>query len=113
MAEYGPITVARLWSKVAIPSTPRHENLCWPWTGSTAKGYGQIKVDGVVLRAHRVAYEIVCGQIGPDDHIMHTCDNPLCVNPRHLRLGSREDNMADMAAKGRAWRGGPRKKAVA
>jgi hypothetical protein len=110
MAGHSPITIARLWAKVKIPSAPRHERMCWLWSGSTAKGYGQMKVDGKVLRTHRVAYEAFHGPIPEDMHILHSCDNPLCVNPAHLRAGTMEQNMADMAARNRAWRGGPRPK---
>jgi hypothetical protein len=110
MADYSPITIARLWAKVKIPSAPRSENMCWLWTGSTAKGYGQIKAGEKVLRVHRVAYEFAKGAIGADQVVMHSCDNPLCCNPAHLDAATRDENMADMAVKGRAWKGGPRKK---
>lgn len=110
MATHAPIIAARLWSKVEIPGAPRNENLCWLWRGSVAKGYGQLKVGQSVQRAHRIAYELFNGPLPDDAHVMHSCDNPLCVNPSHLRAGSRADNMADMAAKGRAWKGGPRPK---
>lgn len=110
MAVHAITTIARLFAKVDIPDCPRSENLCWEWTGSTAKGYGQMKVKGKVLRAHRVVCEYSHGELGPDDHVMHTCDNPLCVNPHHLVKASRAENMADMAAKNRAWRGGPNRK---
>lgn len=112
MADYPPTTIARLWAKVNIPTAPRSENMCWPWGGSTAKGYGQIKVGQKVMRAHRVAFEFAHGSIPPEQVVMHTCDNPLCCNPAHLRAGTRDENMADMADKGRAWKGGPRPKAA-
>jgi hypothetical protein len=98
---------ARFWSKVSIPEGPHHNRECWPWANSTAKGYGQIKVRGAVLRAHRVAYEIVNGTVPTGLHILHTCDNTLCVNPAHLRAGTHQDNMDEKRERGRVWYGGP------
>lgn len=112
MADYPPTTIARLWAKVEIPSAPRSDGMCWPWGGSTAKGYGQIKVGDKVLRVHRVAYEFAHGPLADGMVVMHTCDNPLCCNPHHLRAGTQDENMADMASKGRVWKGGPRRKAA-
>jgi hypothetical protein len=51
-----------------------------------------------------VSYELACGSIPANHVVMHTCDNPACVNPEHLRLGSQLDNIADMKLKGRASR---------
>lgn len=110
MAEYSPITIARLWAKVSIPTSPRSDGMCWTWRGSTAKGYGQIKAGNRVLRVHRVAYEFACGAVPDGMVVMHTCDNPLCCNPNHLVAATQDENMADMAAKGRAWKGGPNRK---
>jgi hypothetical protein len=55
----------------------------------------------VQRRAHRVAWEIYCGEIPNNLHVLHTCDNPLCVKPDHLWLGTQADNMRDKALKGR------------
>jgi hypothetical protein len=107
MAEHSPITAARFWSKVRIPDVPRHENLCWLWTGSTAKGYGQVKIDKTVYRCHRVAYELFNGEVPEGMGILHACDNPLCVNPRHLRPGTHQENMTDKKVRDRVYRGGP------
>lgn len=79
---------------------------CTIWSGGKTKdGYGQLRYGGVVRRAHRVAYcehhgiplESISGQV-----ILHECDNPACVNPSHLKLGTQADNIADMYNKGRA-----------
>jgi DNA-binding Xre family transcriptional regulator len=86
----------RFWSKVDRSGD------CWLWTGARRPlGYGALKIDGRVLHAHRVAYEPVYGDIPPELVVLHTCDNPPCVNPAHLRLGTRSDNTRDMYAKGR------------
>lgn len=92
------------------------ETGCWEWTGSrNKKGYGLIGGEingkryakkGARMLAHRVAWIIFIGDIpGSDDAhgtvVMHVCDNPGCVNPQHLRLGTQADNVADMISKGR------------
>lgn len=81
---------------------------CWEWRGARfGSGYGQFYAgrDGEGMRknihAHRFAYEIRHGEIAPDQHVLHRCDNPPCVNPDHLFAGTRSDNMQDMFSKGR------------
>ena len=92
------------WGRVSC-SGP---DACWFWNGSVdSRGYGSIRRNGKHVRAHRLAYELAFGPIpkGDGHHgaaVMHKCDNRLCCNPAHLSLGSHKDNMADMAAKGRA-----------
>ena len=80
---------------------------CWIWAGGTDKnGYGRMKakVGGKIYRtAHRYSYTLHTGEIVPDDMVvMHSCDNPRCVNPDHLSLGTNRDNMLDKMAKERA-----------
>lgn len=88
----------------------KSENGCWNWTASTIKGYGQMyyRAPGSdrieKLYAHRFAYQTFVGPIPPGVVVRHSCDNPLCVNPDHLLLGSQQDNRADMAKRGRGLR---------
>lgn len=81
---------------------------CQVWQGAVSGGcdgsmkYGYIRVSGKSLRVHRVAYEIHNGPIPVGMVICHSCDNPLCVNPDHMTLGTQNDNMQDMIEKRRA-----------
>lgn len=76
---------------------------CWEWSrGRLKSGYGAAYVDGRQQVAHRVAYELVRGQIPKGMYVCHRCDNPPCINPDHLWLGSHKENMHDAIKKGRA-----------
>lgn len=76
---------------------------CWIWTGSkTHDGYGKVRMMGREFRAHRASWVLRYGFIRPDVIACHRCDNPPCVNPDHLFIGSVADNMRDMKLKGRA-----------
>lgn len=74
---------------------------CWTWTGSTNGRYGHTYVDGVRWFVHRAAFKFLKGIDPKNMLVCHKCDNPLCINPDHLFLGTHKDNTADMIAKGR------------
>ena len=73
---------------------------CLEWTKSTAYGYGQTNINGKTVKTHRLAM-ILEGYDVEGFNVLHSCDNPLCCNPKHLRLGNQQDNMRDMYCRGR------------
>lgn len=82
---------------------------CWLWMGARDRdGYGQFSIGPKQSKAHRFAYEIEYGPLPAGRLVCHTCDNPPCVRYHHLFLGTNEDNLKDMARKGRSTRGRPR-----
>lgn len=91
----------RFWSKVKKAGPDE----CWIWQAYTDQdGYGRFSLKGKKHRAHRVAVRIDGRQ--PDGKVVrHTCDNPSCVNPDHLRVGTQTDNIRDRDRKGRQARG--------
>lgn len=91
--------VERFWSHVAVSD----DDACWLWRRTTdTSGYGSVHFEGRMQSAHRIAYRLCVGNIPQGLCVLHTCDVRRCCNPRHLWLGTRADNNADMLAKGRA-----------
>jgi HNH endonuclease len=86
---------------------PEPNSGCWIWTGTRGPrhGYGQIRVNGAVYGAHRLSYELNIGPIPDGLHVLHKCDNRLCVNPDHLYAGTQADNGRDMRERNRSLTG--------
>lgn len=86
----------RFWEKVEKTDT------CWVWTGGTSHGYGDIFIQpGKHIRTHRLSWTLHFGDIPEGLCVLHHCDNPPCVRPDHLFLGTRADNNHDTHRKGR------------
>jgi hypothetical protein len=93
--------VSSLQKRFDAKYVPEPNTGCWLWTASCLpSGYGEIKIDGKVMRAHRASYELHHGPIPVGLCVLHKCDTPPCVNPAHLFLGTHHD-MRDMPSKGR------------
>lgn len=94
--------VQRFHKRVSVGS----QNECWPWTGRlTDDGYGEFDVLNRTLKAHRVAY-FVANQEQPGANLVtHSCDNPPCCNPSHLKLGTKQSNADEAAVRGRIRNG--------
>lgn len=97
-----PKLIKAFWSKVKI--TPG----CWEWTASQiTNGYGVFRMAsrrGLSQYPHRFSYLLHFGAFPEHLHVLHKCDNRLCVNPDHLFLGTHQDNVRDMVSKGRNFK---------
>ena len=98
-------TEQRFFEKVKVVD----DEQCWEWKGAKSpRGYGSFFVkkdhDGkkTYKRAHRLSYELKNGEIPDGMYVLHSCDNPSCVNPNHLRVGTQLENVADMTKRKRA-----------
>jgi hypothetical protein len=113
--DYMPDDVPKFWSRVdkngPIPAHCPELGRCWVWTRAKAvsNGYGIFgPAFKRVYRAHRFAWVVTHGEITPGLYVLHACDNPPCVRPTHLSLGTQRDNMRDCANKGRVRIDGPK-----
>lgn len=77
-------------------------NPCWEWTGiKNKKKYGVFHIDRMPFFAHRYMYQLVYGTLKSHQFILHECDNPSCVNPKHLKIGTIKQNILDCVNRGR------------
>jgi hypothetical protein len=92
--------IQNFWAKVSV----RGKDECWEWRGARqSKGYGSFSIGGKTYLAHRISWMLVNGRM-PLEYlqVLHSCDNPPCCNPNHLREGTCLENVHDMISKGRA-----------
>lgn len=82
----------------------KRKNKCWEVISHclSRDGYPRIKFKGKTIEIYRLVYECCYGKIRKGKEVMHICDNRKCINPKHLKLGSHKENMADMKLKKRA-----------
>lgn len=95
----------RFWEKV---DKSGGADSCWIWLGAKSSGYGVFRLNNVMDSSHRVVWRLTHGPIPYGAWVLHACDQKLCVNPKHLRLGTPKDNTQDMLSKNRGrWKTKP------
>ena len=102
----GPLEdMADVQNRFHLKCVENSETGCVEWQGKLSPaGYGRFTFHGITQRAHRVAYFLEYGFLTRNLHVCHHCDNPKCVKPEHLFLGTDADNIADKVKKGRSHR---------
>lgn len=98
--------MASAQERIKARITVQDDGGCWEWSGCVqANGYPRINFERKPQYAHRLSYSVFVGPIKSGMDVCHKCDNRRCVNPDHLFIGTRQDNMTDAVAKGRQAKG--------
>jgi hypothetical protein len=108
MIDMTPLEIAQFWQRTyidkntkTIRNSQKWFGHCWIWKGHKKKGYGDYSHHQKHYRAHRIAFFLVYGKFEYSLLICHRCDNPSCVNPQHLFVGTSKENTQDMISKKR------------
>lgn len=104
---YRDSVLYRFWQYVNVTSKRK----CWEWQGSlmVRGGYGQLNDRGILLKTHRLSYELHLGQIPENKMVCHKCNNPKCCNPKHLYVGDNMSNTRDKIRAGTQYKIPPMK----